>query len=113
MLQAIDIVPRNPELLEPQGHARDTPATYEMSSGSGEHFKVKREAESGPETDDSDEDSIREKALLVRFWISCSNLPKVYHWFTRLKLRDAMLRLKESGRPGEDAQRTVNDRKRR
>ena len=70
MLQAIGIVPRNPELLEPQGHthALDTPATYEISSGSGEHSKVKREAESGPENDDSDEDSImREKALLVRF----------------------------------------------
>ena len=58
MLQANEIVPRNPELLEPQGHA-----------GSGEHTIVKKEdAEFGPESDDSDEDSImRERALLVRF----------------------------------------------
>ena len=62
MLQANEIVPRNPELLEPQGHALGTPATYEMSSGGGKHFKVKKEAE----TNDSDEDSMREKALLVR-----------------------------------------------
>ena len=71
MLQANDIVPRNPELLEPQGHALqvDTPPTNKMSSGRGDHSKVKKEAESGLETDDSDEDSMREKALLVRFWI--------------------------------------------
>jgi hypothetical protein len=31
------------------------------------YSKVKKEAGSGPETDDSDEDSMREKALLVRF----------------------------------------------
>ena len=60
MLQANEIVPRNPELLE--GHALGTPATYEISSGGGEHSKVKKEAE----TNDSDEDSMREKALLVR-----------------------------------------------
>ena len=69
MLQANEIVPRNPELLEPKGHALHTPATFEVSSGSREHTKVKKEdAEFGPESDDSDEDSImKEKALLVRF----------------------------------------------
>jgi hypothetical protein len=66
MLRANDIVPQNPELLEPQ-EALDTPPAYEMASGSG-GSKVKKEAESGPETDDSDEEStMREKALLVRF----------------------------------------------
>lgn len=67
MLQANDIVPRSPEPLEPQEHALDTPPASEMSSGKGKHFKVKKEVGSGPETDDSDEDSMREKALLVRF----------------------------------------------
>jgi hypothetical protein len=38
-----------------------------MSSGRGEHSKVKKEVESGPEIDESDEDSRREKTLLVRF----------------------------------------------
>jgi hypothetical protein len=67
MLRANDIVPRNPEPFEPQVHALDPPPTSEMSSGRGEHSKVKKEVESGPEFDDSDEDSRREKTLLVRF----------------------------------------------
>lgn len=64
MLVANDIVPRNPE---PQEHALDTPSTSEIFSGKGKHSRVKKETESGPGTDDSDEDSMREKALLVRF----------------------------------------------
>ena len=62
MLRANDIAPRNPELLEA---ALDTPPTSETSSSNEEHFRVKKEAESGSEIDD--DDSIREKALLVRF----------------------------------------------
>ena len=65
MLRANDIVPRNPEPLEPQEHTHGTLRTSN-TSGKGKHSKVKREAdESGLETDD--EDSMREKALLVRF----------------------------------------------
>ena len=65
MLRANDIVPPHPE---PQEHALDTPPTREMSSGKGEYSKVKKEVESGQETDsESDEDIKREKALLVCF----------------------------------------------
>ena len=43
---------------------------------------MKKEAESGPETDDLDSDSgddnLREKALLVCFWISCTKLLTVF-----------------------------------
>ena len=60
MLRANDIVPRNPEPPEPL--ALDTQPTS-MSSGKGGHVKVEEEVESGSE----DEDSMREKALLVRF----------------------------------------------
>jgi hypothetical protein len=65
MLRANDIVPRNPELLESQEHTLDTPPIAETSSGNGEYSKLKREAESGSDSDD--EDSMREKVLLVRF----------------------------------------------
>ena len=112
MLQANGTVPRNPELLEPQGHALDSPPTYEMSSGSGEHSKVKIEAESGPvtaETDDLDEDSIREKALLVRFWISCSTLPKVYHCFYQAEVERCQAEVekirKARGRHSKESER--------
>ena len=64
MLLANDIVPRNPEPLEPQESALDA-AAPSTSETKGEHFKVKKEVESGLESDD--EDSIREKALLVGF----------------------------------------------
>ena len=70
MLRANDIIPRNPQLepgLEPYEHTLDTPTMSETSLGKGEIFKVKKEAESGPEIDDSDEGSIRERAILVRF----------------------------------------------
>ena len=67
MLRAIDIVPQNPKPLE-------SPPIPETSSGKGKLSEVKDEAESGPENDDSDEDSMREKVLLVCFWISCSKL---------------------------------------
>ena len=67
MLVANDIVPRNPEPLGPQEHALDTPSTSEIFSGKGKHSRVKKETGSGSGTDDSDEDSMREKALLVRF----------------------------------------------
>ena len=62
MLRANDIVPRNPEPFEPQEHI---PLTSEMSTGKGENSKVKKEVESGSDTDD--DDRIREKTLLVRF----------------------------------------------
>ena len=62
MLRANDIAPRNPETLEA---ALDTPPTFKTSSRDEEHSKVKKEAESGSEIDD--DDSIRVKALLVRF----------------------------------------------
>ena len=69
MLRAIEIAPRmpGPESLEPQDHAPDTVTlpTSETSSGKGEHLKVKKEVQSRLETDD--EDSMREKALLVSF----------------------------------------------
>ena len=67
MLRANDIVPRNPEPLEPQESVLDasTPHTSETSSRKGERFKVKNDLEFGSETDD--ENSIREKALFVRF----------------------------------------------
>ena len=65
MLRLNEIVPRNPELLEPQEHTLDTPTT-ETPSGKS---KVKKEAESESESDDSDEysDGMIEKAVLVRF----------------------------------------------
>ena len=62
MLRANDIAPRNPELLEA---TLDTPSTSETPSSNVKHFKVKKEAEFESEIDD--DDSIREKALLVRF----------------------------------------------
>jgi hypothetical protein len=64
MLHANDIVPRNPEPLEPQEYALDT-VTPETSSGKGKQFKVEKDVESGLETDD--EESMKEKALLVCF----------------------------------------------
>ena len=63
MLPANDIVPRNSELP-----GLDTPPAREMSSGKGEYSRVKKGVESGQETDsESDENSKREKALLVCF----------------------------------------------
>ena len=59
MLRANGIAPQNPEPREPKEHA----PTSETSSGKGKHFKVEKEVESGCE----DEDSMREKALLVCF----------------------------------------------
>ena len=74
MLRANGIAPRNPE-AQLENHIHDTLPTSETSSGKGlgEQSKVKWEAESGPESDelDSDEDSLREKFLLVSFQISC------------------------------------------
>jgi hypothetical protein len=69
MLRANDIAPRNPEPLEPPSQERtlNTPLTSETSSGKGEHFKVKKEADSETGSETDDEDSMREKALLVRF----------------------------------------------
>ena len=65
MLRANDIVPRNPD-LELRKLPLGTPTISETSSRKEEIFKVKKEAESGPEIDDSDV-SMREKALLVCF----------------------------------------------
>ena len=68
MLHANDIAPRDPasELLESQESLDAvTPPTSETSSGKGKHLEVKKEVESGIESDD--EESIREKALLVCF----------------------------------------------
>ena len=67
MLRANDIVPRNPELLEPQKSALDavTPPTSETSSGKRKRIKAEKDVESGLESDD--EEGIREKALLVCF----------------------------------------------
>ena len=66
MLHANDIAPRDPELLESQRSLDAvTPPTSETSSGKGKHLEVKKEVESGIESDD--EESIREKALLVCF----------------------------------------------
>jgi len=64
MLRANDIVPQNPEPREPQEHTLDTPPISETSSRKGEHSKVKEEVESGSESE-TDEDSMREKALLA------------------------------------------------
>ena len=60
-LRANGIIPRNPEPL-------DTLPPPETSSGKGEHSKVKEEEEVKSELDSEsdDEDTIREKALLVR-----------------------------------------------
>jgi hypothetical protein len=66
MLHANGIVPRNPE-----PHQVDTPPSpAETSSGKRERseLEVKEEVESELEADD--EDGMREKALLVRFYIS-------------------------------------------
>ena len=52
-----------------------TPPTSEASSGKQKHIKVEKDVESGLESDD--EESIREKALLVCY-ISCSKLLTVY-----------------------------------
>ena len=67
MLRANDIVPRNAEPLVPQESALDvaTPPTSETSLGKRKHFKVEKDVESGLESDD--EESIRERALLVCF----------------------------------------------
>ena len=67
MLLANETVPRDPEPPEPQESALDAvaPPTSETSSGKGKHLEVKMEVESGIESDD--EESIREKALLVCF----------------------------------------------
>ena len=69
MLRANDIVPRNLEALEHQEpETLDTPPASEMSLGKREQgYKVEKEVEFGSD----DEDSMREKALLVRF-IFCS-----------------------------------------
>ena len=74
MLLANDIVPRNPEPLEPQESVLDaaTPPTSETSSGKQKHIKVEKDVESGLESDD--EESITEKALLVRFIFHVVNL---------------------------------------
>ena len=109
MLHANGIVPRNPELGEPQEHALDTPPKNDMSSGTGEGSKVKKEAESGIEADGSDEDSMREKALLVRFWISCSTLPKVYHCFYQAEVERCQAEVekirKARGRHSKESER--------
>ena len=89
MLHANDIVARNPEPLAPQD-APDTPSTSEMSSGKGKQcFKVEIEVESGSE----DEDSMKEKALLVRFINHVVNYRQLIIDFSRLRLR-------KSGREG-------------
>lgn len=101
MLRANDIVPRNPEPLAPQKRALDTPSTSQMSTRMGEQFKVKKEADgSGSDTDD--EDSIKEKALLVCFRFSRTKATDSLSLidFVRLKFRDARLRLRGSGREG-------------
>jgi hypothetical protein len=65
MLRANDMIPRNPQSLEPQEHALNASPTPETSSGGKEeHYsKVKTEIELG--SDMEDEDSMREKAFLV------------------------------------------------
>ena len=65
MLRANDIVPRNPD-LELHKPPLGTPTISETSSRKEEFSKVKKEAESCQENDDSDV-SMREKALLVCF----------------------------------------------
>ena len=106
MLRANDIVPRNPEPLELQNSALDavTPPKSETSSGKGKDFNVKKEVESGLEIDDKD--SIKEKALLVRFIF---HVLVNYQQFivarrklrdARRKLRDTRLRLRGSEREG-------------
>ena len=95
MLRANDIVPRNPEHLEPQKSGFDavTPPKSETSSGKGKYFNVKKEVESGLEIDDKD--SIKEKALLVRFIF---HVLVNYQQFivARRKLRDARRRLRDT-----------------
>jgi hypothetical protein len=61
MLRANDIVPRNPDPIEP--------LDAETSSGIGDHSKAKMEIKSESDSDSEieDEDSMREKALLVSF----------------------------------------------
>jgi hypothetical protein len=93
MLRANDIVPQNPEPLEPQVHTLDTLPT---SSGKGEP-RVKKEGESRAGSETDDEDSIREKALLVRLRFHVVNYCRFIIYFARLKSRDARLRLRESG----------------
>jgi hypothetical protein len=67
MLRANDIVPRNPDPL--QVDPLDALPTPETSSGIGDHSKAKREigSESDSDSEIEDEDSMREKALLVGF----------------------------------------------
>ena len=80
MLRANDIVPRNAEPLVPQESALDvaTPPTSETSLGKRKHFKVEKDVESGLESDD--EESIREKALLVCFTFHVVNYLTVYRF---------------------------------
>ena len=63
---------------------------------------MKREAESGSEADDSDEDMIKEeKALLVCFYISCSNVSLSLTRICQAKLEKIRKarHLKDSKRP--------------
>lgn len=71
MLQANEIAPRNPEPLKPREHTLDAPPTPETSSGKRKHRKVKEEV--GSEGEYEDEESKREKALLVRFGVYVVN----------------------------------------
>ena len=65
MLQAIEVVPRNPKSPEYREHTLDVSRTPETSSGKRKHSEVKEEVESEGEFED--EDGKREKALLVCF----------------------------------------------
>ena len=80
MLLANNIVPRSSEPLEPQEFPLDavTPPTSEMSSGKRKHIKAEKDVESELESDD--EESIRERALLVCFTFHVVNYLTVYRF---------------------------------
>ena len=103
MLRANGIVPQNPEPLE-------YPLTSGTSSGKGEHPKVKKEADSQSGSETDDEDSLREKALLVRFRfhdIHVVNFWRVYLWFYQAEVQRCQAEVERirKGRYSKDNER--------
>ena len=90
MLRANNIVPRDLEPLEPQGHAFVTPPTSKTSSGKGEeHFEVKKEVESESESDDDSEDSLNMREIFLRLLVLCFSV----FFFSCRKTTDKFLSL--------------------
>jgi hypothetical protein len=106
MLRANGIVPQNPEPLE-------YPLASETSSGKGKHPKVKKEADSQSGSETDDEDSLREKALLVRFrFHGIQNYWQVYYWFFQAEVQRCQAEV-ERIRKGRYSKDNDNERPRK